>query len=215
LTLAHDLKQPLQTITLAAELLARRGAAGEKYLGHIKAGVRQLQQMIDALQDVLRLETGRLTLARERVSAAALLGELTRRAAAETAGHALTVEVEDALPALEADPKRVGQVLLCLLSNAARHGETGAPITLQVRRRGAALEFAVTNRGREIPEARRSQLFRPFSRPEPPSPRARGLGVGLYLCDGLVRAHRGRIWVESAPGETTFAFSLPLSREGT
>jgi signal transduction histidine kinase len=114
---------------------------------------------------------------------------------------------------LEVDPARIEQVLGNLLSNAAKYSTLDSPIGLTIERRGAAVEVAVSNAGPGIAPDEVPRLFERFYRTRGAQAGERpGVGLGLYITKGLVEAHGGRIWVESAPGETTtFWFTLPIA----
>jgi signal transduction histidine kinase len=112
-----------------------------------------------------------------------------------------------------ADQDRLEQVLANLLSNALKYGEASRPIELDVRVRDPGeIEVVVTNRGRGIAPEDLPRVFNRFERSrEAKAGRAPGLGLGLFICKGIIEAHGGRIWAESTPGETTsFHFTLPL-----
>jgi signal transduction histidine kinase len=109
------------------------------------------------------------------------------------------------------DGQRFVQVLSNLLSNAAKYGYAGTPIDVRLSRRGEMLEVTVSNEGPGIPPDEVSRLFSRFARTrraergETP-----GLGLGLYICRGIVDAHGGELWVESEPeNRTHFRFTLP------
>jgi signal transduction histidine kinase len=109
------------------------------------------------------------------------------------------------------DPDRIFQVLSNLISNAAKYGWPDSEIRIASEARGDEIEVAVGNRGPGIPPDEQRRLFGRFSRaPGGGRGRAPGLGLGLYISKGLVEAHGGRLWVESAPDDwTTFRFTVP------
>ena len=113
---------------------------------------------------------------------------------------------------MKVDPVRIEQVLENLLSNAVKYGDPGYDIAVVWERRGPEVWISIVNHGYGIPPEEMETLFRRFGRTrsaqDSGSP---GLGLGLYICKGLVEAHGGRIWAESTPGETTaFRIALPL-----
>ncbi|WP_437338038.1 PAS domain S-box protein [Sorangium sp. So ce394] len=216
--IAHDLRQPIQVIATASQLLyARSGgqlvADGEKQLGRIASSVERLRRMIDDLLDASRIEAHELTLDRSPVDLRAQLGEIVEKSTAATAGHAVRLEVRGDVPDVLADPGRLEQIVTNLLSNAAKYGQTNGDIAVAVSADRSFAQIAVTNWGRGIAEASLPHLFKRFSRVAEGDPRrVRGVGLGLYITKGLVEAHGGTIAVESTPGgATTFRFSLPLA----
>lgn len=212
---AHDLRAPIGTIGMAAQLLSRlegpdAAARGQRALEHIRNAVARLNRMVDDLSDVSKLEAHRLDVRRHRVELVALTRDAAERVADLTPG--LQVEVRATAPVeASVDPTRIEQVVCNLLTNAARHGDPSAVVVVDVLDRGHEAELVVTNRGPGLLPDELPHVFERFAR----SRRSRdrhvpGLGLGLYISRGLVEAHGGRIWVESTPGETTrFHVVLP------
>ncbi|WP_433935926.1 PAS domain S-box protein [Sorangium cellulosum] len=217
--IAHDLRQPIQVIATASQLLRRRlgalpAADGEKQIGRISDSVDRLRRMIDDLLDASRIEARQLTLDCRPVDLRALLGEIVERSAGATEGHAVRLDVQGDVPAVRADPGRFEQIVTNLLSNAARYGEPGRDIVVAIRAGAAGAHIAVSNQGPGIAEAMLPHLFKRFWRaPERGPRRVRGAGLGLYITQGLVEAHGGSISVESTPGATTtFHVTMPFAR---
>jgi PAS domain S-box-containing protein len=213
---AHDLRQPLAVITIDAQALERMLEKRQfeecpKVVGRIRRSTRHMNKMIDDLLDVSLIEARRLSLACEETDLATWIDDAVERLSSMASGHPIRLSKPGGPTAAFVDAGRIEQVLANLISNAAKYGEPGAEIGIRLARTGDEFEVAVTNRGRGILPADLSQLFDRFSR----SKDARGsgvagLGLGLYICKGLVEAHGGRIWAESAPGETTtFLFTIP------
>ncbi|WP_437719470.1 PAS domain S-box protein [Sorangium sp. So ce448] len=208
--IAHDLRQPITTIVLKAAMLSKQPQCSDK-AQHILASAMQLNRMIDDLLDVSRLKSHRLDLRHVEVDLPALIRATVERTADATRGHRVDVEVLDGIPPLLADPGRLEQVLTNLLSNAAKYGASETPIRIAVERRSGEVLVAVENEGRGIAPDELPRLFARYYRTrEAKAGGAAGLGLGLYIVRGLVEAHGGRIWAESAPGKTTFRFTLPL-----
>src|SRR5262249_31048243 len=136
---------------------------------------------------------------------------------AEAAGLMIELRVGTAEPTLVwIDDDRIQQVLDNLLSNASKYGTRGAPIRIEITGRDAFVEVAVINEGPTLAPEVIARLFARFSRtPDARSARIPGIGLGLYICRGLVEAHRGQIWVESARNVTGFRFTLPRPPGGS
>lgn len=210
---AHDLRQPLGVIALSAEVLVDEDGLSDEARGiasRIRDAAARLARMITDLLDASRLEAERLTLDRRSVDFGALIDGLVEEHRATRPEVELRVDAR-ARGFASVDPDRVVQVIGNLLSNAVKYGEPGAPIELATVERGDEIEVAVTNRGPGIPADQVPLLFQRFARTrEARAGRAAGLGLGLYICKGLILAHGGRVHVESTPGETTrFSFTLP------
>jgi signal transduction histidine kinase len=171
--------------------------------------------MIDELLDATRLEAQRMTLTPKAVDVAALAREVCERTANVTAGHPVLVREAGAPREAWADPARVEQVIANLVSNAAKYGAPGSEIRVDVDGSGDAVEVTVTNQGRGLAPDELPRLFQRFMRSRASvAEGTTGIGLGLYICKGLVEAHGGRMWAESTPGETTsFHFTLPAAGE--
>ena len=214
--IAHDLRQPVGVISFAAEL-ARRSHAGPmpdveaKQFERIEEADRRLADMIDELLDATRLESRQLSVEPAEIDVAAIAREVCDRMRNVSQGHSVLVQTSGAKQVAWADRGRVEQAIANLLSNASKYGDVGTEIRIDVCGRDDEVEVTVTNRGRGIPPDEVPGLFQRFMRSK--TSRASGIagiGLGLYICKGIVEAQGGRIWAESTPGETTsFHFTLP------
>jgi signal transduction histidine kinase len=124
------------------------------------------------------------------------------------------VDTPRKIPPLYADPLRLERILYNLLENAVKYSPQGGEIRVSVRQQKEYLVIGVSDQGIGISPADQAKLFAPFQRLEEPRPGgARGVGLGLLVCQRLVEAHGGRIWVESEPDHgSTFFFTMPLSK---
>ncbi|MGZ6143875.1 MAG: ATP-binding protein [Myxococcales bacterium] len=210
---AHDLRQPVHSISLALSLM-RRLRKGDLSDDERRAFVRvqessaRLNRMIDDLLDASRLEARRLSVEPRPVDLAKLVAEMAGRF--HDSGHPLEIAAEPGQLAW-IDPDRIQQVLENLLSNAVKYGNPGGEIRIELLGRDQSIEAIVTNHGRGIPPEELPILFSRFARTRDARVgRAPGLGLGLYISQGLIEAQGGRMWVESTPGETTsFHFTVP------
>jgi PAS domain S-box-containing protein len=211
---AHDLRQPLGSILLCAQGLAR--ATGDpnllKYVERIRTATTRLNRMVGDLMDLSRLEASRLELARQPVDVTALVHAAAERAGLETADRAFDVRATGQVPEVYADPDRITQVLENLLTNAVKYGKAGTPVRMSVAPEGGEVAVSVTNEGRTLTSEEMTSIFQRFKRTSSAKlQRVQGVGLGLYITRSLVEAHGGRITVESSPaGATTFRFTLPL-----
>nr|WP_228531217.1 MULTISPECIES: ATP-binding protein [Myxococcaceae] len=219
---SHELHTPLTPLQLQLQVLQRALAARsapealapkmQKAVGQ----VRRLSRLVDDLLDVSRIVAGRLPLQPEEVDLRQLTDEVVERFAdqAAQAGSSVRVREEDGAPGGPVigrwDRLRLEQVLTNLLTNALKYG-AGRPVEIELGRgpEGGAL-WRIRDRGIGIAPEALSRIFGRFERAV--SARAYGgLGLGLYISQQIVRAHGGRIEVESRPGEgSTFTAYLPL-----
>jgi signal transduction histidine kinase len=135
--------------------------------------------------------------------------------AAEAEQLVLTARLPEDIPAVQADPQRVAQVLRNLLINALRHTPPGGSVTAEVHLANGFVETAIVDTGEGIAPDDLSHVFERFWRADPARVRAErfadSTGLGLSVAQSLVEAQGGRIWVESTVGKgATFRFTLPV-----
>ena len=133
------------------------------------------------------------------------------RAQTESTGQVLECEVESGLPRVGAEPDRIRQVLVNLLTNAHEYCPKGASIRVTAARVGAEVELAVSDDGPGIPRDQLDHIFDRFTRGDAGlTQRVGGTGLGLAISKSLVELHGGTIEVSSTPGEgSTFRVRLP------
>lgn len=222
-TISHELRTPLNLIVGFTELMTQ---SPEHYGGQlppiylrdlsiVHRNARHLQNLVDDVLDLARIEAVKMSLFPEETDPAALVEEAvaTARSLVEARGLALHVEAEPDLPVLWVDPVRIRQVLFNLLNNAARFTEGGS-VTVSVRHHGEEVVFAVADTGAGIAPEDIPRIFEEFHQADLSRRRRHGgIGLGLTISRHFVELHGGRIWVESQVGQgSTFYFSLPMRR---
>ncbi|WP_437730725.1 AAA family ATPase [Sorangium sp. So ce1335] len=220
LVASHELKTPLTSLLMQAQLLERQlrrreraELSPERLEGTIQVLNRQLARLgrlVDELLDVTRMSAGRLTLARAPVDLAALAREVVERMSQQLTNAGCPTELALDEPVVgHWDPSRVEQVLINLVSNAAKYG-AGSLIHVGVRRQADRAILVVRDHGIGIPESDQARIFERFERAVSVR-NFGGLGLGLYIVRWIVAAHGGAIRVESKPGAgATFVVELPL-----
>ena len=219
---SHEFRTPLNIIIGLVELMVEAPEINameispemEKDLDVILRNCRHLSGMIDDVLDLTRMESGRVTLHREWAD----LGEIANEAAAvvlplvQKKGLSLRIAAADDLPAVYCDRARIRQVLLNLLSNAARFTERGG-ITIEMRAEDHRVAVAVIDTGPGVRSEDAERIFEPFSQGASDVWRDKGgSGLGLSICRQFVRLHQGRLWLESELGVgSRFIFELPIS----
>jgi PAS domain S-box-containing protein len=212
---AHDLRQPLQSVSLSAQSLARetRDPNLRKYIERIRSEAERLNRMVGDLMDVSRLEAHRLELARRPIDLTALVRECVDRMALEAPDRPFDVAVEGDVPEVCADPDRIAQVLDNLLTNGIKYGKPGTSIGVTIEWVDNHVAVAVSSIGEPIAQEDLPRIFERFHRTAAAKRGgAKGAGLGLYITHSLVEAHGGRITAESTrAGTTTFRFTLPVA----
>jgi signal transduction histidine kinase len=205
--LGHDLRNPVQAISIAAESLARRNDVPEiarRPAVRIASSAHRMNQLISDLLDFARSQHGAIPIKPEPCQLREIASEVIAEIKLARPDRDIRVESQEGCDG-SWDRARMAQVFQNLLVNAVEHGDPAAPITV---RTGCCLDLVwaeVTNRG-AIPPDERFRMFEPFrSRAA-----SKGLGLGLYIARALVEAHGGNISVECHEGETVFRIELPV-----
>jgi signal transduction histidine kinase len=199
---------------MQAEWLRRAGAEpggrSKKVVEAIERSGNRMSRIIEDLLDVTRIEEGRLTLEKGRVSARHVIAECveTHGPLASAASLDLVVEVARDLPEVWADRDRLLQICENLVANAVKFTEAGGVIRIGAAPRDGDVLFWVADTGAGISAENLPHVFDRFWQAEKSD--RRGIGLGLPIVKGLVEAHGGRIWLESTFGRgTTFFFTIP------
>jgi signal transduction histidine kinase len=209
---SHDLRNPLNTILLAAESLANSpdGAAVKKS-GVVVRQAQRMRRLIEDLSDINAMESGALSMMPKPERLATLLRDAiaNHREHAERRGVELTYETSVDLD-VQADALRVHQVLGNLIGNALEVLTRGGHVAVSAVLHGDEVIVTVRDDGPGIDVDHQSLVFDRFWRA--PDARYAGTGLGLAISRGIIEAQGGRIWVESAPGRgAAFHFTLPVS----
>jgi PAS domain S-box-containing protein len=211
---SHDLRNPLNTIVLAAETLKEQDVSTElrvKALTMITRAANRMNRMISDLLDVNSIEAGRLALNPLPQDPLSVVDEVVEMFAPQAAsrGLGLVKDAPDGLPLVRGDRHRLVQVLANLVSNAFKVTTAGS-VRIRVEQRGPEVVFAVIDNGPGIAEGVRSTIFEPYWRADKAT--YKGTGLGLAIVRGIVEGHGGRVWIESEPGAgATFLFSIPTA----
>jgi signal transduction histidine kinase len=223
-TASHELKTPLTSLGLAAQMIERmleRGPMDEarltRHLTTIRSQVARVTRLIGSLLDISRIESGRLGLNWEPVdlvflARAAVVRE--RDALPEESTHQIALRAECPKVIAEGDESRLEQVIANLLSNAVKYSPAGGLVEVVVREDDGHAVVDVVDRGIGVPESERTVLFAPFSRTATAiEAGVEGTGLGLYISRRIVEAHGGSITLRETPGGgSTFRVTLPMQR---
>lgn len=212
---AHDLRNPLSTIALHASALSRppprRERRNPRHTEAIERATRRMTRLIQDLLDVAVLEGGQLKIERAALAPGDLLSEAVemQHALATAASIELRVQIAPELPRILGDHDRLLQVFENLIGNALKFTAAGGRITVGAARGDSEALFWVADTGRGMSADELAHVFDRFWQASARSGRL-GAGLGLPITKGIVEAHGGRIWAESAPGQgSTFFFSIP------
>jgi two-component system phosphate regulon sensor histidine kinase PhoR len=214
---SHELRTPLTSIRLFVETMQRAHAdraTQEKCLDALGRETERLTQLIERLLDWGRMEAGRKQFDLNSVDVSALVGEAAEAFTPLRERHPeldFSVDVQPDLPPVYVDRGAMVDAIGNLLSNALKYGGTPPKVRLRACRAGERIGIEVTDNGEGIPHGEHRRIFDKFYRIDDRLSREReGSGLGLSIVKHIVRAHRGRVQLESTRGKgSTFRILLP------
>jgi PAS domain S-box-containing protein len=214
-TVSHELRTPLAAIkgyvsTMLADDVEWDRASQHEFLTIISDESDRLTNLVNNLLDLSRIEAGSLRLAREQCDIKEIINHSAKQARL-LPENTFEIHVQSRLSKVYADPPRLESILRNLIENAAKYGGGSAKIKVEVCRQANDLLFKVIDDGPGIPDKERQHIFERFYRADDSLARlTSGAGLGLAICQGLVRAHGGRIWVEPQEAGACIAFTIPV-----
>ena len=218
-TVSHDLRSPLSAISISAKLLLRMLVSAEEATARRQAetishAADRMSRFIDDLLTASTIDAGRLAMTTRAERIEAIVAEALDMFAfvAADSGLQITTVVPTGLPDVRCDRDRIHQVLANLIGNATKFTPAGGTITIEVAPHGGEVHVSVIDTGPGIPEDIQPHVFESYWKGAAAASGRRGVGLGLFICKGIVEGHGGRIWVENAPGKgARFTFSIPIA----
>ncbi len=212
--MSHELRTPLNAIIGFSEVLREQmfgplNAKQDEYLGDIVTSGRHLLLLINDTLDLSKIEAGKMELELTTFALPAVLEDGVTMVRERAARHGIECSVDAGaeLDEVEADERKVKQVVFNLLSNAVKFTPDGGRVEVHARRLDDRAEVAVADTGVGIDPADQAAIFQEFQQ----AGQQEGSGLGLALARSLVALHGGNLWVESEPGSgSTFTFTLPV-----
>ncbi len=216
----HDLRNPLGNLFSALNMLElvlpedvleeNRELLEIARLSHLR-----MQDLVDSLLDIAKIEAGRPSGERQVTRLAELMDEVKQLNAFALAKREMELIINFApdLPSVWADPDQIRRVLTNLVDNAIKYSPKGGPLTVTAVPQGNNVEVSVVDTGPGVAPEAREHIFNRFAQVEAGGIRPHGFGLGLSYCKLAVEAHDGRIWVESGPDGvgSRFVFTLPIA----
>jgi signal transduction histidine kinase/DNA-binding response OmpR family regulator len=212
--MSHELRTPLNAIIGFSEVLLEQmfgplNAKQTEYLGDIVTSGRHLLLLINDTLDLSKIEAGKMELDLAIFALPAVLEDGVTMVRERAARHGIecSVDAGPELEEVEADQRKVKQVVFNLLSNAVKFTPDGGRVEVRASRVGDQAEVTVADTGAGIDPADQARIFQEFQQ----AGQQEGSGLGLALARSLVELHGGSLWVESEPGSgSTFTFTLPV-----
>jgi signal transduction histidine kinase len=216
---AHDLRNPINSIALSSSVLAKTlGEANPdlgfvvKNLGVIHRSAYRMNRLIEDLLTSTRIEAGQLEIRPHYCDLQPLLRDLAQLVQPVAAEKSIefVYSIDPDVPTVFLDPDRLSQILWNLVGNAIKYAPEHGVVSLRVQTVNAEVEFRVRDTGPGIAASEIPLIFDQYWQAKHTKG---GAGLGLYISKGLIEAHGGRIWVESIVGEgTTVCFTVPQSK---
>jgi len=217
---SHDLNSPLTSIHTSISLLAKcvdtmppeKRVLSHRLIEIIEGSTRQMRRLIADLLDLSSIRAGSFSLHKQEHPVESLVNELVETFRPVGLQKQIHIQVNARIPSqlssVACDRERIFQVLSNIVGNAVKFSPVGGTITLEVEHLSKDLRISVTDEGPGISSEQLGLIFERFWRAKDKG--KAGSGLGLYIAKGIVEAHGGRIWAESAPGRgSTFRFTLP------
>jgi PAS domain S-box-containing protein len=220
--ITHEFRTPLSTLSASLELLLAEADTLSpdelrELLKPTYLSLLSLQMLINNLLEGSRIEAGRFVSNLQRIDLRVVIDEAIRivQPFLERRHHQLNVHGLTDSGIVEADGPQLTQVLVNLLTNAAKYNPLNATIDLHVAQMGDQVRISVSDRGPGIPESERTNLFRQFVRAHDQAAEQYGIGLGLYVVKTTVEAHGGQVGVNARPGGgSIFWLELPRKQRG-
>ena len=222
--LAHDLRSPLTAVSIAVETIELAQNQGksppnqvlnQRLFKHLK---NQLSTMNKMVNDLLQISTGinyQLNIVPVKVNLIALCQDIINNLPPKLKEQERSIiqEIPQDLPPVYADPQLIRQVIINLLENAIKYSSASAPITLSIiHKTTQKVQISIIDEGSGIPNEQKKRIFEGHFR-LPRDSKAEGYGIGLTLCQEIVNAHYGQIWVDDNGKQgSCFRFTLPVYR---
>jgi two-component system sensor histidine kinase KdpD len=209
---SHDFRSPLTAITTAASGL-RDGGLSERdrddLVSVVETESQRLARMVTDLLDLSKIQAGAVDPQADWVDLHDVVAGAAAQVRAAGHDHPVSIELPAELPLVQADASQLERVFTNLIENAVRFSPPGMPVRVSGGSGSGRVTVRVTDRGRGIPAAQRTQVFEPFFRGRDSGG---GSGLGLAIVRGFVEANHGRIHLSSSDG-TSFAVSFPAVRQ--
>ncbi len=210
---SHELKTPLTSIKAYLQVLdtIENEQPNKQYVQKTLDNVNRLQQLINDLLDVSKIQSGQLHLNMTEFEIDTLLDETIATFQVVSPHHKIIRRGDKMNQVISADRQRIEQVIVNLLSNATKYSPDAKEVIVSTKKTDSTLTIKVKDFGIGIEKEEQSKVFDRFYRTKKMSILISGFGLGLYICKDIIKRHNGEIWIESEKLGTSFYFSLPLN----
>jgi two-component system, OmpR family, sensor histidine kinase MtrB len=213
-SIAHDLRNPLNSISMAAELLMdeEQDKEGKELSKAVLIQVKNLDRMVGDLLDTTRIEAGKLDLNPSMQDVNSIIKDTLELHCKASAIHHFNLDIPDEKFVCNCDGGRLTQVLNNFISNAIKYSPMGGNVTIKTWSESQKIIIMIADQGIGIDSNELENIFKPFHRSKATKSTIPGIGLGLSSSRRLIEAHGGSIWVESSLGKgSSFYISLPIA----
>lgn len=210
--LGHDLRTPLQSISMAASMLSQQGPHASQLQEHINYSSSRMERLITQILEMSRLQAGSgISVTPVQTDISSLMKNIVRETNVAYPGFEIQLELADNVVG-HVDPDRYAQVAVNLLSNARHHKVHGTPVEVVLSADEQYVRLSVANEANRLSDDQLATLFVPFKQQSSSSERNKtGLGIGLYIASAIAEAHGGKIEVQQEDGRISFCLMVPTS----
>jgi signal transduction histidine kinase len=214
-SIAHDLRNPLSSISIVSQMLIAHSKEKEQELSRmIYRQVKNLDRLVSDLLDTIRIEAGQMNLSVSVQDIGLLVKDSVDIYRAGSGLHGLVTEIHGEPLLCECDGGRISQVINNLLSNAVKYSPNGGTVNVKGWKEREEIKFSVSDQGIGIDAQDIESIFQPFQRAKATRETIPGIGLGLSASKRLMEAHSGKLEVSSTPGKgSTFTVTLPVRSE--
>jgi two-component system sensor histidine kinase KdpD len=216
-SVSHDLRTPLTSIRAAIDSLLQEEIEWDKTALRefhliIREEVQRLTRLVQNLLEMARIEAGELKLSRDWGSVSEIFSDVLERTAPAIRNHIVKVDLDEHMPPIKLDSRLIAEALTNLIENSAKYSPPGTELLLKGIVEDDKLTISVKDQGEGIAPGEQDRIFDKFYRSaRQDGQNNEGTGMGLAIARGVIQAHGGKIWVESAPGQgATFSFMIPV-----
>lgn len=216
--ISHELKTPISLIKGYASTLLRDDVEWDPAM--VKEGLQIIEEeadhltaMVEDLLDATKLQSGGITLHKTEVDLVALINDLSKKFALQSGKHQILTDLSEDFPIIVADETRISQLISNLLTNAIKYSE-GGTIKIEGKKNDENIQVCITDQGKGFDPIDVPHVFDRFYRSNSVTKTTKGTGLGLYLCQSIVKVHGGRIWVDETYHQgARICFTLPIKTE--
>ncbi len=210
-SIAHDLRNPISSMSMASELLIREGPEKERRIAQMLfRQVKHLNRLVGDLLDTARIETSQMNLELSLQDVSFALGDAIELHRVASSRHKLNIEMPTTPLICNCDRGRLSQVMNNLISNAIKYSPNGGNVTVKAWEENSQIVITVTDQGMGVSQEDLNQIFKPFHRSKATKDTIPGIGLGLSSSRKIVELHGGQLTAESTIGKgSTFYVSLP------